>query len=1187
MSESTGERSRIQLCGRLSVEIEGTHVEDRLRGRQVRLLLAYLVLNRDRPIGRDELVEALWPRQAPVARDAALRTLLSRLRTAIGSDSLTGRDELSLSLPEPVWVDIEAAGAELQRARLALARGDSRSAWGLAQIPLNIAGRGLLAGHQAGWLEASRRELHDVRLDALEVIGAAGLRMGSGQAASVERSARALIDAEPYRESGYVLLMDALALRGNVAEGVRVFERLRGLLRDELGTTPSPEAIAAHERLLHPRGAPPPALGEVGPESGVALPAELRDRGQAPLVGRVAELAELARLWEGARRGTSPSGAPQVVPGGAGRQIVVLSGDAGIGKTSLAAELAKRAHEQGGVVLAGHSQEEGLAPYQPFLEALSHYFAAATPDALLPAAREYGPELARLIPELRRRVPELEHPGPTEPEIDRYRLFEAVVGLLKGIAEQAPILLVLDDLHWADQPTLLLLRHLARAREPARLLILVAYRSERTDLWVMDTLADLRREGLLTTLQVGGLLARETAELVRRRAGVTPSHALARALHTETEGNPFYVEEIVRNLVGAGVDVSQATASELSRFRLPEGVGQVVARRLSRLAPGTVEWLRVAAVIGRDFDLALLDQVVGLPEDDSLAALEEALTVGLLIESDLVPAPVRYSFSHALIRDAIYESMSAPRRQRIHRRVGEALEAAGDAPVRTLALHFTRAADAENADRAVAYAEAAAAEASALLAHEEAAQHYLRALEVLARFRPDSGQRLGLLNSLGEALVRSGERPEAWNAFREAARLAREKGDTAALARAAIGASRVDVPQAGVVEVELIEMLERALEGTRDDVSLTRVQLLACLAGALSYSPERGRMRELAAQAQRIADALGDPLARAYASGASRRALLDTAAAAQRLLTSTEMLTLARQAGKLELQLQAHAWLVIDLLTTGDRTAAAAQIGVFEAATEQVRDPLYLWQAAVWAAMSALLDGDLERAEELAGEALAAGRPTEAATAPQYFTIQMFALRREQRRTAEVERVVREHALAYPLRAWRAVLGLVLCDAGDAEGAREILAGMVGEDLAQAPRDSDWIVACLLLAELACELDAPEAGGTLYELLGPYAELNIVAGVAAVCWGPVSRSLGRLAMLLERREQAVEHLAHAVEASGRLSSALWLAHSQLDLAAALGPGLRASRLLEDAEETAERLGLARVAFRSERLRHHS
>src|ERR1700733_9891543 len=247
------ERTRVQLCGRLSVELDGVEIVAALRGRQVRLLLAYLVINRDRRVGREELIGAVWPETAPRSQDAALRTLLSRLRSVAGPGLLVGRDELTLALPEPAWVDIEAAATELAGAGQALERGDPRTAWAHAQIPLNIAGRGLLPGAQAPWLEPLRRDLAQVRLQALEIVGRAGLELGGSQLSSVERAGRTLIESEPYRESGYVLLIEALRRQGNVAEGLLVFERLRGLLRDELGTTPSPETIAVHARLLRPR----------------------------------------------------------------------------------------------------------------------------------------------------------------------------------------------------------------------------------------------------------------------------------------------------------------------------------------------------------------------------------------------------------------------------------------------------------------------------------------------------------------------------------------------------------------------------------------------------------------------------------------------------------------------------------------------------------------------------------------------------------------------------------------------------------------------------------------------------------------------------------------------------------------------------------------------------------------------
>jgi predicted ATPase/tetratricopeptide (TPR) repeat protein len=1162
------------------VEVGGVQLVDTLRGRQVRLLLAYMLLNRSRHVGRDELIGALWPERPPVSQDAALRTLLSRLRAGLGRSAVAGRDQLILNLPEPVWVDLEAAGTELQRALGALDRADARAAWGLAQVPLNIASRGLLPGTEASWLEPRRRELEDVRLQSLEVIARAGLRMGGAQLTSVERAARSLIDSEPYRESGYVLLMESLAARGNVAEGLRVFERLRALLRDELGTAPSPEAIAAHERLLRPEPISR-ASAEDDERATIELPVELRARSEVALIGRRSELAELTRLWAAARDGGDRG---ERAPASEAARIVVVAGDAGIGKTSLAAEVARRAHDHGGVVLAGRAPEEALTPYQPFLEALRHYFATAPLSELRAVVSEYGPELASLVPELRRRAPDLPQPPASEAEGERYRLFEAVVGLLTAIALRAPILLVLDDLHWADRPTLLLLRHLARAPEPARLLILVAYRTEVTGEGLGGAVADLRRDGLLIQLDVGGLSERETVELVQMRTGEAPSHAFAHALHAETEGNPFFVEEIVRHLVQAGVRAGAASASELQSFGLPEGVKEMIARRLARLDAKTIEWLRVAAVIGRDFDVALLEQLVPLEEEQFFAALEEALAAGLLLES--IAEPGRYSFSHTLIRETLYEGMSTHRRARIHGRVGEALEAAGEKSLSALAHHFTRAASRADAEKAIAYASHAGEEAEAILSHEEAAEHYSRAVEVLTRFEPDAvDRRCKLLLLVGEARVRSGERSLARSAFREAAALAEGLGDKASLARAAVGASRRYVQQPGVVDTELIAMLERALEMTARDVTLDRVRLLSRLCGAIYYSSQRGRMLELSEQATRIADQLDDSEARAYARAARRRALWDVTHLKERLATSTEMLTLAQRAGNLELALQAHAWLVVDLLEHGDRDAVDAQIAAFTAGAEQLRQPLYIWQAVVWRAMRALLEGGLEQAEELAAEALGAGAPAESVTAPQYYAVQLLAIRREQGRIGELEQAARQMVASNPNRpAWRAALATMLWESGRLADARVELERLAREDFRDIPYDGDWITTVTLLCELCRALEDPARAALLYEALLPYAGVNVVAGIAVVCLGSAARFLGQLASTIGRQSDAIRHFELALEENARLQAPVLLAHTQLDYAAALGGGERAARMIDEAARAAVELGLPAIALRAERLR---
>ncbi len=1174
--------TRIQLCGRLSVEIDGVQLAERLRGKQVPLLLAYLVLNRGRHVGRDELIGALWPNQAPVSQDAALRTLLSRLRSSLGASRVAGRDEVILDLPAPIWIDIEAAAAEVPRSLEALQQGDARRAWALAQVPLNIASRGLLPGSQASWLEPPRRELEEVHLTALEVIGRAGLVMGGTQLQSAERAARSLIESEPYRESGYVLLMEALAARGNVAEAMRVFDSLRTLLRDELGTTPSGEAIAVHERLLRPRGhrdleAQP---AEPGAPS-IPLPAELRQRAQGAVIGREQELAQLEELWQMAS-GQEGSG-----------RLVFLAGDAGIGKTTLTADVARRVHDAGAIVLAGRSPRETVVPYQPILEALRHWALNAPARELSSTAREYGSELSRLIPELRRRAPDLPPPPTDEPETERYRLFEAVVGLLTELSRAAPVLLVLDDLQWADRPTLLLLRHLARVTNPARVLIMGAYRStERGDTFT-NAMSELLRDRLASQIEIRGLSETNTAELVRLRAGETPSRSFAHALYEETEGNPFFVEEIVRHLLEAGVRAGSASASVLQRFGLPEGVKQVIAWRLGRLEAPAIELLRVAAVIGPEVDATLLERVVLLAEDEFLSALDEALAAGLLVESDEKAGS--YVFSHALIRETLYEGMSVPRRARIHKRVGEAIEATqGRRQARylpELAHHFTRGVvDAEDAEEAIAYALRAAEQATTMLAHEEAAEHYARALDVQGRFEPEATRRrLELLLALGEARVRGGERAQASSAFREAAALAEQLDEGAALARAAVGASRRYVQPPGVVDTELIAMIERALE-LEPGRTLMRVRLLACLCGAIYYSPDRDRMSALSQEAIDIATELVDPEARAHACGARRCVLWDAPHLQDRIEASTEMLTLARQIGNLELQLQAHAWLVVDLLERGDRDAVDAQMEAFAAGADRLRQSLFEWTGIVWRAMRALLAGALDRADRLAAEALAAGAPAEAVTASQYYAIQVLAIRRDQGRMGELEQVTRKAVAENPGRpAWRAALVTMLCEEGRVEEAREEFERLAAHDFEDVPKDLDWMIAMTLLSDVCADLGDAERAELLYDRLEPYADLNVVIGLAAACLGSAAGFLGKLAATMGRTEVAVEHFERAIAANHALQAPGCLARVQVDYARALWSAgdPRAGELLAAAAAAAERHGLGAVARKVAALRAES
>jgi DNA-binding SARP family transcriptional activator len=242
--------TRVQLCGRLAVELAGRELTGRLPGGQARVLFTYLTVNRARPAHRDELIEALWPFRVPAGADSSLSGLLSRLRSVLGAKVLGSGSEVTLRLPPDAWVDLEAALDAIHRAESAVAQGDWARGWGPSLVALFTARRGFLPGEDLPWALEYRRQLEEIRISALECYAAVGLGVGGSELAPGERVARELVAAEPFRERGCALLMQILVARGNAAEALRVYEELRARLRDELGAAPSPELRALQEELL-------------------------------------------------------------------------------------------------------------------------------------------------------------------------------------------------------------------------------------------------------------------------------------------------------------------------------------------------------------------------------------------------------------------------------------------------------------------------------------------------------------------------------------------------------------------------------------------------------------------------------------------------------------------------------------------------------------------------------------------------------------------------------------------------------------------------------------------------------------------------------------------------------------------------------------------------------------------------
>ena len=509
-----------------------------------------------------------------------------------------------------------------------------------------------------------------------------------------------------------------------------------------------------------------------------------------------------------------------------------MSGEPGVGKTRLAAEVARSAFDDGGVVLYGRCDEDLGVPYQPFVEALRPYVESFPVDELAAQVAPYGGDLARLVPSLAERLPGLPEPLHADAENERARQFEAVTLFLAHVAASAPVLLVLDDLHWAAKPTLLLLRHLARAEAHTSMLVIGTYRD--TELGrahpLADMLADLRRDTETERVPLHGLDSDEVVAFLAAASGhALDAHgeALARRVHAETEGNPFFLSQVFNHLAATGAMVREdgrwVAGAGVDTIGIPEGVREVVGRRLATLSDAANDTLTLAAVVGREFDRDVLVAAGSYEAEAVLDALEEGEDARLIMGVDGHAG--RYTFVHTLVRSTLYDEVATTRRLRLHRSVGEAIEATrGDSRLGELAYHFSEAAALGVGDKAVDYGRRAACEALDRLAYEEAAVHYERALGGLdPDRRADDRDRAALLLELGRTVFASGERTRAWACLVESAALARRTGEWDLFARAALayGGER-GWNEVGKVDDQLVELLQTSLDNLPADDSPLR-----------------------------------------------------------------------------------------------------------------------------------------------------------------------------------------------------------------------------------------------------------------------------------------------------------------------------------------------------------------------------
>lgn len=956
-----------------------------------------------------------------------------------------------------------------------------------------------------------------------------------------------------------------------VSDVVRTLARGRGHVFTSLGELTLKgiaEPLVAYEVKWEP----------VAPEE-VPLPPRLTTAPTLSMFGRAAESAALAAAWTKAKDGR--------------RQLVLVAGEPGIGKTRLATEAALAAHADGAVVLLGTCDEDVNLPYQPFLEALRHYVAHAPDDVLAAHVREHKGELVRLAPELARRAPDLPAPQVAEAETERYLLFEAVSGLLSEASKKQPMLLILDDLHWAGAPELLLLKHVLKSAMPLRLLVIGTYRD--TDLTRMhpltSALADFRREAGVERIALHGLDEAAVVGLVTAAAGhdlAEPGLTLARALHRETEGSPFFIGEILRHLSESGAIFQEGDRwtykGDIAGLGIPEGIKEVVGRRLNRLSEETNRILQLAAVIGRQFDLSLLARVAQSGEDTVLDALDEAAAAALVAE--MPGSADRFAFSHALIRATLYEELSGARRARLHRRVGEALEELvandPDGRIDELAHHWLAATQVSDQAKAIGYARQAGERALAGLAFEEAAAHFERALGVLDP-RSADGERLrcDLFLALGDAQRRAGD-PRYRDTVARAVEVARALGDGERRALAALASARPGgfMANANVVDEPLIALYEEALAGLAEADSLLRARLLGQLAVELVYTPQDERRDDLSREAVAIARRLGDRSGLGQVLILRLVAINNPFTLAERLALTAELTALSRAVGSNELAFHALFHRTGALLESGDIAGAEDAVHEAERLAAELRQPFYVWIAGLMRTMLLILRGDpdAERQARVTFELAVAGGQPDAAGA---YAAQLNSIRLDQGRAAEMIDALRALTDAMPhISSWRSALAKLYAACDRLDDVREQLEPLRVAGFERA-LDWTWGAHANDVTEAVCSIGDTAAAAVLYERFRPLAPQVQTLLVAIGSNGSYGFSCGRLAACLGRWDDAESHFADALATNERLGARPHVVRTRRAWAAMLldrdagDDRERARDLIAAGRAEAERLGMTR------------
>ncbi|WP_433414649.1 BTAD domain-containing putative transcriptional regulator [Microtetraspora malaysiensis] len=1088
-----------------------------LGARKQRAVLALLALEPGRTVSLDRLIDEVWADEAPSSATGTLQAYISHLRRVLEPGRAPRTPPTVLLTREPGYmlaiaprqVDLSCFASWAEEGRRAAAA----RRYGTALEALDRA-LGMWRGEPlAEFADHEFAQPVIARLVEQRVLAEEDrfeARLALGDSGSCVADLEHMVEAHPYRERSWGLLVLALYRSGRQADALGALRRVRALLSTELGIEPGPELRRIEKAVFDqsasldgPGGPGGPSLDEVAAPGGpapvdpplphVAVPAAApkppRPRSE-PLIARAHHLSRVADRLGDVRRGR----------GG----VVLVTGEAGIGKTRLAQSAAEEAEARGISVVWGRCVEDhGALPFWPWLQALR-------------ALGERGDRAAGILAGEGTDVP-------ADPGAALFELYEQVLSAL--ISAGGPTLVALDDLHAADASSLRLLGYMAGRLGRASVLVLATLRPEpgADPEQLSETLAALARDPGTERMTLPPFTQEDVTAFLVSRDLADP--AFARVLYRRTGGNPFYLGELIR-LLGSEHRLDTAALG------VPEGVREVIGRRVARLPDATRELLGSAAVLGRDVALDVLEALTGVPAEEVMARLEPAVAAGLLVET---PDGVDYRFAHALVRDALYARLGRLEKTRLHLRAGEALESlpvgGGAARLPVLAHHFAMAARIGGAGKAVEYAAAAARQATAQRAYDEAVELWEKAL--LALGQRDPGRRCRLLVELGRARRDIGDTVRARAAIEEAVEIAAGQGDRSVLVDAVTVYGTLSVwnwRSYGVVDDRAVALVEDLLAGPLDDAH--RAALLGTLGIELHYGPRRAEGEAMAVEAVEIARRVGKPALLLQVLNNYLIAAWVPEREHERVRAVEEMLAVPRLSSSAELVARIHrlhCMFRMGKLSEWDRDLARAERLLREVRSSELTAMVRVAQAA-----RLTLEGRWSEAERLVDEL---GEIFGASTlwGINYVRLSvLYTCRRGQGRVAEILDDMIAGAAEPHMEPLRPMVVLAALDVGD----RDLAARLIARWGTPVPDDWSGEFAAVVWSYVSAQLGVPDPAW-LYGKLLPYADRLAVNGSGTAGWGSVHQALARLAAAIGDRERALGHARRALEEHERLRLRYW------------------------------------------------